>query len=189
MIPRSRYAEAVDLVKLVYETISYGDPTDPEVVYGPQVSAVQRDRVLGLIDKGIAEGARLVVGGGRPERFDRGYFVEPTLFVDVDPNSTIAQAEIFGPVLTISPYDDVDHAVAIANNSSYGLAGSVWSNDEGAAIEVARRIRTGMISINGGMYYAPDLPAGGFKQSGLGRESGIEGFEEFLETKSIAVGE
>ncbi|WP_342659761.1 Putative aldehyde dehydrogenase [Rhodococcus ruber] len=188
LVPRSRYPEAMELAKLVYETIPYGDPTMPDVVYGPQVSAVQRDRILGLIDKGTAEGAKLLTGGRRPKHLDRGYFVEPTLFVDVDPDSTIAQQEIFGPVLCISPYDSIDDAVTIANNSVYGLAGNVWGQDADTAMSVARRIRSGAVSVNGGLFYAPDLPIGGFKQSGIGRESGIEGFEEFLEPKAIALG-
>jgi len=136
----------------------------------------------------VDEGARLVTGGSVPEQFEKGYFVEPTLFADVDENSTLAQREIFGPVLSMMSYKDVDDAVRMANNSTYGLAGSVWSSDEESALSVARRIRTGMIAVNGGFYYGHDLPSGGFKQSGLGRESGSEGFEEFLESKVIAIG-
>ena len=188
LVPRERYDEAVDLAALAFRTVRYGDPMDPQVIQGPQISEVQRTRVLGLVDKGVAEGARLVLGGGRPEHLGRGYFVEPTLLADVDPDSTIAQQEIFGPVLSMIPYDDVDHAVRIANNSAYGLAGSVWSSDVAAAVDVARRVRTGMVAVNGGFYYGHDLPSGGFKQSGLGRESGAEGFEEFLESKIIAIG-
>lgn len=188
LVPRSRYDEAVELATLAYQNVPFGDPIDPSVIQGPQISDVQRSRVLDLIAKGVDEGATLLVGGGRPERFARGYFVEPTLFGDVDPFSTIAQQEIFGPVLAMIPYDGVDDAIDIANNSVYGLAGSVWSGDEATAIAVARRIRSGMIAVNGGFFYGHDIPAGGFKQSGLGRESGPEGFGEFLETKVIAVG-
>lgn len=188
LVPRSRYDEAVELAALAFSAVKYGDPADPDVIQGPQISELQRTRILGLIDKGVDEGARLVAGGGRPVHLERGYFVEPTLFADVDPNSAIAQQEIFGPVLAMIPFDDVDDAVTIANNSLYGLAGSVWSENEAVAVDVARRIRTGMIAVNGGFYYGHDLPSGGFKQSGLGRESGIEGFEEFLESKVIAVG-
>ena len=188
LIPREHYDDAVELATLAYRTVRYGDPTDPNVIQGPQISELQRSRVLSYIEKGREEGARLLAGGGRPAHLERGYFVEPTLFADVDPNSTIAQQEIFGPVLAMMPYDTVDDAVEIANNSAYGLAGSVWSSDENAAIAVARQIRTGMIAVNGGFYYGVDIPSGGYKQSGLGRESGMEGFEEFLETKIMAVG-
>jgi aldehyde dehydrogenase (NAD+) len=188
LVPNDRYDEAVELATIAYQSVRYGDPTDPDVIQGPQISELQRSRILGLIEKGVDEGARLVTGGGTPAHLPKGYYVEPTLFADVDPDSTIAQQEIFGPVLSIMSYTDVDDAVRIANNSAYGLAGAVWSNDEAAAVAVARRIRTGMIAVNGGFYYGHDIPSGGFKQSGLGRESGAEGFEEFLESKIIAVG-
>jgi aldehyde dehydrogenase (NAD+) len=186
LVPRSRYDEARELAQLTYEHVPFGDPTDPHVIQGPQISKVQQDRVLGLIAQGIDEGATLLAGGGRPEGLDTGFYVQPTLFTDVDPSSTIAQQEIFGPVLAMIPYDTMDHAIDIANNTIYGLAGSVWGSEE-AAVAVARRIRSGMVAVNGGFYYGHDLPSGGFKQSGLGRESGLEGFEEFLETKIIAI--
>lgn len=188
LVPRSRYDEARQLARLAFENVPVGDPTQPDVIQGPQISKVQQDRVLGLIARGIADGATLLSGGGRPESLEKGYFVEPTLFADVDPYSTIAQHEIFGPVLAMIPYDSVDHAVEIANSTVYGLAGSVWGTDEAAAVAVARRVRSGMIAVNGGFYYGHDVPSGGVKQSGLGRESGAEGFGEFLETKVIAVG-
>jgi aldehyde dehydrogenase (NAD+) len=188
LVPRSRYDEARELATIAYQNVPFGDPTDPQVIQGPQISKVQQDRVLGLIDQGVRDGATLLAGGGRAKEFARGYFVEPTLFADVDPSSTLAQQEIFGPVLSMIPYDTVDHAIDIANDSVYGLAGSVWSADEATAIAVARRIRTGMIAVNGGFFYGHDIPAGGYKQSGLGRESGAEGFGEFLETKVMAVG-
>jgi aldehyde dehydrogenase (NAD+) len=187
LVPRSRYDEARELAQLAYENITFGDPTRPDVIQGPQISKLQQQRVLGLIERGVDEGATLLVGGGGAQECKAGFYVEPALFVDVDPASTIAQQEIFGPVLAMIPYDTVDHAIDIANNTIYGLAGSVWGADEPAAIAVARRIRSGMIAVNGGFYYGHDVPSGGFKQSGLGRESGIEGFEEFLETKVIAV--
>lgn len=187
LVPRSRYDEARELACLAYQNIPFGDPTDPEVIQGPQISKVQQDRVLALIAQGVDDGATLLAGGGRPKRLGAGFYVEPTLFADVDPASTIAQREIFGPVLAMMPYDTVDHAIDIANSTAYGLAGSVWGDEE-AAVAVARRIRSGMIAVNGGFYYGHDVPSGGFKQSGLGRESGVEGFEEFLETKVIAVG-
>ncbi|WP_280416706.1 aldehyde dehydrogenase family protein [Nocardia carnea] len=189
LVPRTRYHEATELAKLIYETIPYGDPADPDVVFGPQISSLQRDRILGLVGKGVDEGARLIAGGGKPSRFDKGFFMEPTLFIDVHPDSTIAQQEIFGPVLSITPYETVGEAIDIANNSTYGLACNIWGSDEDEATAVSRRIRAGAVSINGGLFYAPDLAIGGFKQSGLGRESGIEGFEEFLETKAIAIGQ
>ena len=188
LVPQERFDEAVELATLAFRSVPYGDPRDPEVIQGPQISELQRSRILDLIGKGVEEGARLVIGGGIPDRLERGYFVEPTLFVDVDEDSTLAQREVFGPVLSLMPYEDVDDAVRIANNSVYGLAGSVWSADTEAAVGVARRIRTGMIAVNGGFTHGHDLATGGFKQSGLGRESGQEGFEEFLESKVIAVG-
>ncbi len=188
LVPESRYDEAVELATIAYESVPYGDPRDPKVIQGPQISELQRSRIMALIKTGVDEGARLVTGGSVPEQFEKGYFVEPTLFADVDENSTLAQREIFGPVLSMMSYKDVDDAVRMANNSTYGLAGSVWSSDEESALSVARRIRTGMIAVNGGFYYGHDLPSGGFKQSGLGRESGSEGFEEFLESKVIAIG-
>lgn len=186
LVPRSRYDEAQELARVTYQNVAFGDPTDPDVIQGPQISKQQQERVLGLIAHGIDDGATLLAGGGRPEGFSKGFYVEPTLFADVDPASTIAQREIFGPVLAMIPYDTVDHAIEIANNTSYGLAGSVWGEQE-AAVAVARRIRSGMIAVNGGFFYGHDVPSGGFKQSGLGRESGVEGFDEFLETKVIAV--
>lgn len=186
LVPRSRYAEAQELARVAYENIPYGDPTDPQVIQGPQISALQQKRVLDLIALGVDEGATLLAGGGKPAGLGSGFYVEPTLFADVHPESAIAQREIFGPVLAMIPYDSVDHAIDIANNTAYGLAGSVWGSDE-SAIAVARRIRSGMIAVNGGFYYGHDLPSGGFKQSGLGRESGTQGFEEFLETKVIAI--
>ena len=187
LVPRDRYEEAIKLAKIGLQSVPWGDPTDPSIIHGPQITEVQRQRILNLIEKGKEEGARLVLGGGIPAGAGNGFYVEPTLFVDVDPNSTLAQQEIFGPVLAMIPYDDVDHAVEIANNSIYGLAGAVWGTDVDAALDVARRIRTGLISVNGGFPHGPDVPSGGFKQSGLGRECGDQGFEEFLETKIMAV--
>ncbi len=187
LLPRSHYDDAVEVLKAAFESVSYGDPTDPGNIMGPLVNARQRDRVLGYIEKGKAEGAKLLVGGGRPAHLDRGYYVEPTLFVDVDPDSTIAQEEIFGPVLSVIRYEDDDDAVRIANNSTYGLSGAVTSKSLDRALGVARRIRTGTISVNGGMWFGPDSPFGGYKQSGNGREHGIAGFEEYLETKTLGL--
>ena len=144
-------------------------------------------RVLAHIETGKREGARLMAGGGRPAHLDKGYFVEPTLFVDVDPDATIAQEEIFGPVLAVIKYEGDDQAVSIANNSQYGLSGGVSSASLDRAMNVARKIRTGTMSVNGGMYFGPDAPFGGYKQSGVGREMGVLGFEEFLETKTIGM--
>jgi aldehyde dehydrogenase (NAD+) len=185
LLPRSRYDEAVEMLKTAFEGIGYGDPTNPANVMGPLINAKQRDRVLGYIEKGVEEGAKLLVGGGRPPQFEKGYFVEPTLFVDVDPDATIAQEEIFGPVLAVIPFDDDDDAVRIANNSSYGLSGAVSSASLDRAMAVARRVRTGTLGVNGGMWFGPDSPFGGYKQSGIGREHGIEGFEEYLQVKTI----
>ncbi len=185
LVPRSRYAECVEIIKAAFEGWSYGDPEDPKNLQGPQISRTQQERVLDYIEKGKAEGARCLVGGGRPAR--KGYFVEPTLFVDVDPKMTIAQEEIFGPVLCVIPYEDDDDAVRIANDSEYGLSGGVLSADEERALAVGRRIRTGTLALNGGQWFNVDTPFGGYKQSGLGRENGIMGFEEFLETKVMAL--
>jgi aldehyde dehydrogenase (NAD+) len=144
------------------------------------------DRVLGYIEKGKKEGAKLVLGGGRPAHLPRGYFVEPTLFIDVDNSMTIAQEEIFGPVLVVIPYEDDEDAVRIANDSGYGLSGGVFSGDEARATAIARRVRTGSIGVNGGVWYGADSPYGGYKRSGVGRQNGLEGFEQYLETKAIA---
>jgi len=187
LLPKSRYDEAVDLLKEAFENVPYGDPTDPGNIMGPLINARQRDKVLGYIEKGKAQGATLVVGGGRPKQLDKGYYVEPTLFVDVDPDSTIAQEEIFGPVLCVLKYDGDDDAVRIANNSVYGLSGAVSSASLERAEAVARRIRTGTVSVNGGLWFGPDSPFGGYRQSGSGREHGIEGFEEYLETKTLGL--
>jgi aldehyde dehydrogenase (NAD+) len=187
LLPRSRYDEGVELLTAAFQGWKYGDPTDAENLQGPLINARQRERVLGYIEKGKAEGARLVVGGGRPAQFDKGYYVEPTLFVDVDPDSTIAQEEIFGPVLVVIPYEDDDDAVRIANNSPYGLSGAVSGADLDRAYGIAKRIRSGTVSVNGGLWFGPDSPFGGYKQSGLGREHGIAGFEEYLETKTIGL--
>ena len=186
LLPRSRYDEGVELITTAMGTVPYGDPTDDGVLMGPLVSARQRDRVLGYIQKGQEEGAKLVVGGGRPAHLPRGWFVEPTLFVDVDNSMAIAREEIFGPVLCVIPYEDDDDAVRIANESNYGLSGGVFSASEDRATAIARRIRTGSISVNGGMWYGADSPYGGYKDSGIGRQCGTEGFEQYLETKAIA---
>jgi aldehyde dehydrogenase (NAD+) len=152
---------------------------------GPVVSEKQRDRVLGYIEKGKAEGAELATGGGRPTHLPKGWFVEPTLFVNVDNSMTIAREEIFGPVLCLIPYENDDDAVRIANDSQYGLAGNVIGSPD-RALAVTRRIRGGMMSINGGAAHGVDMPFGGYKQSGIGRQNGLQGFEQYLETKAVA---
>ncbi|HET9730553.1 MAG TPA: aldehyde dehydrogenase family protein, partial [Acidimicrobiia bacterium] len=187
LLPRSRYAEGVEIVRTSFENFPYGDPNDFNNMAGPLINARQRERVLGFIEKGKAEGAKCLVGGGPAAQFERGYFVQPTLFVDVDPDSTIAQEEIFGPVLAVIPFEDDDDAVRIANNSRYGLSGAVNSASLDRALAVARRIRTGTIAVNGGQWFGPDSPFGGYKESGLGREHGVPGFEEYLETKTIGL--
>jgi aldehyde dehydrogenase (NAD+) len=187
LLPRSRYDEGVELVKAAFEKVPYGDPMNPGHLQGPQVSRKQQERVLGYIRKGLEEGARLVTGGGVPAHLPKGYYVEPTLFADVDPDATIAQEEIFGPVLCVIPYEDDDDAVRIANRSVYGLSGSVSSGNLERALAVARRIRSGTLSVNGAQWFSIDTPFGGYKQSGVGRENGEMGFEEYLETKVIGV--
>jgi len=185
LVPRARYDEAIDLMRTAFEGWNYGDPTNPANLQGPQVSRLQQERVLSFIEKGKAEGARCLVGGGKPE--GKGFFVEPTLFVDVDPKMAIAQEEIFGPVLCVIPYDDDADAIRIANDSIYGLSGAIQGGDEVRSLEVARQIRTGTLAVNGGQWFHVDTPFGGYKQSGVGRENGVMGFEELLETKVIAL--
>jgi aldehyde dehydrogenase (NAD+) len=187
LVHRSRYDEAVQMAADSMASVTYGDPWDPANFQGPLISDKQRQRVLGYIEKGKAEGARLVCGGGVPAHLPKGYFVEPTLFADVNPKATIAQEEIFGPVLVICAFEDDDDAVRIANDSIYGLSGAVTSASEERALSVARRIRAGTLMVNGGMYNAPDVPFGGYRQSGLGRENGLEGFEEYLEVKAMGL--
>ena len=187
LLPRSRYAEAIEIVKATFEAVPYGDPMDPQNIQGPQVNKRQQERILGYCKLGVEEGATLLVGGKRPEQFEKGFYVQPTLFGDVDNAMRIAQEEIFGPVLVAIPYDDDDDAVRIANDSIYGLSGAISSGDEERAVSVARRIRTGTLGINGGMWFGPDAPFGGYRQSGVGREMGIAGFEEYLETKTIGL--
>jgi aldehyde dehydrogenase (NAD+) len=185
LVPRERLAEVEELAVAAAEAYTPGDPFDAGTRLGPLVSATQRDRVRNYIAKGEAEGAKLLTGGtDAPAGLERGYFVRPTVFSEVTPEMTIAREEIFGPVLSIQPYDDVDDAVRIANATEYGLAGGVWSADEERAIGVARRLRTGQVEINGGAYN-PIAPFGGYGQSGHGRENGRFGLEEMLQVKSL----
>ncbi|WP_338604272.1 aldehyde dehydrogenase family protein [Saccharopolyspora sp. SCSIO 74807] len=184
LVPESRHDEAVELAVAAVAKYSVGDPTDERTRIGPMASDVQRDRVVDYIRSGVAEGASVVTGGPEaPDGLDRGYYVRPTVFTGVRPDMTIAREEIFGPVLSILPYRDDDEAVAIANDSEYGLSGAVFGSDE-RALAVARRIRTGQVAVNGGAFN-PNAPFGGYKQSGNGREFGKFGLEEFLEVKSI----
>ncbi|MCW2966414.1 MAG: aldehyde dehydrogenase [Solirubrobacteraceae bacterium] len=185
LVPREQLEAAEQIAKATAEAWQVGDPFAEGSNLGPLVSDAQRERVRGYIEKGIAEGAKLVTGGAEaPEGLDTGYFVRPTVFSDVTPDMTIAQEEIFGPVLVIMPYTDEEDAVRIANDTEYGLAGGVWSGDEERAKSVARRIRTGQVEINGGVFN-PLAPFGGFKQSGHGRELGRLGLEEFLAVKTM----
>jgi aldehyde dehydrogenase (NAD+) len=185
LVPRSRLAEAEEIAARTAETYTPGDPFGEATRLGPLVSAAQRERVRGYIQKGIDEGAKLVTGGAEaPEGLAKGFFVRPTVFSEVRTDMTIAQEEIFGPVLSILPYDTEEEAIAIANDSIYGLAGGVWSGDPDRAKRVARQLRTGQVEVNGGSFN-PLAPFGGFKQSGNGRELGKYGLEEFLEVKSL----
>ncbi|MGA0863618.1 MAG: aldehyde dehydrogenase family protein [Ilumatobacteraceae bacterium] len=185
LVPRARLAEAEQAAAIVATNMKVGDPFAEGTNLGPLASAAQRDRVQNYIRVGIDEGATVVAGGlGTPEGLETGYFVKPTVFSNVSNSMTIAQEEIFGPVLSILPYDDVDDAVNIANDTVYGLAGAVFSADKDKAIAIARRMRTGQVEVNGGAFN-PNAPFGGYKQSGVGRELGEYGFEEFMEIKSL----
>jgi acyl-CoA reductase-like NAD-dependent aldehyde dehydrogenase len=185
IVPRSRLAEVENLAVQAAATYKPGDPFDPETRLGPLVSASQRERVRGYIKKGVEEGAKLLCGGAEaPEGLEKGYYVRPTVFSEVTNDMTIAKEEIFGPVLSIIPYDTEEEAVRIANDTVYGLAGGVWAGDKERAQEVARKLRTGQVEVNGGRFN-PMAPFGGYKQSGIGRELGHYGLEEYLEVKAI----
>lgn len=184
LVPRALEQQALDIAASAMASLKLGDPFAADTRLGPLISATQRERVEGYIAKGNAEGARLITGGGRPAEFPRGYYVQPTLFAGVTPNMTIAQEEIFGPVLSVLPYDTEDEAVAIANGTIYGLSGGVWSADPNRALAIARRMRAGQVDVNGGRFNLL-APFGGYKQSGVGRELGELGMEEYLQVKSI----
>ncbi|MFD5598374.1 aldehyde dehydrogenase [Streptomyces griseorubiginosus] len=187
LAPRSRYEEVVAGLKELVESLKVGDPNDPDTFIGPMIRPDQQERVRTYIQLGIDEGARLVTGGPHvPEGLEKGNYVTPTVFADVDNSMRIAQEEIFGPVLVVIPYDDEDEAVHLANDSEYGLSGGVWSSDEAHALEVARRVRTGTITVNGASI-AFDGPFGGFKASGIGREYGAVGLGTYTEYKTITV--
>jgi len=187
LVPESKYDEAAKVAVSVAEGFTVGDPFGGQAKLGPLISDAQRQRVRGYIAKGIEEGAELLIGGAdAPAGLERGYYVKPTVFGRVKPDSTLAQEEIFGPVLSILTYKDEDDAVRIANGTPYGLAGAVWAGSDERALKVARRLRTGQVDINGGGFNL-QAPFGGYKQSGNGRELGVFGLEEFLETKALQV--
>ena len=185
LVPMQHLEESAEKLKAAMANVKVGDPNDPETVQGPQCSAAQRERVLELIQQGVDEGSRLLCGGRAHPDFAKGYYVEPTAFV-AEPDHIVAQQEFFGPVQTLIGYEDEEDAIRIANNSSYGLSGGVLSPDHERAKRIARRLRTGTVTVNGGSWYGPDVPFGGYKSSGLGRENGAAGFEEFLEIKALA---
>jgi aldehyde dehydrogenase (NAD+) len=186
LVPERHAERCVELAAEGLRSVPWGDPTDPNNFMGPLISEPQLERVQGMVDR-AKESSRLVVGGSRVDR-DGGYWFEPTLFADVPRDSELAQDEVFGPVLAVIPYRDEEDAVAVANDTVYGLAGYVWSGDAERGTAVARRLRTGMVAVNGGSFIGADLPFGGRRQSGIGREWGVAGFEEFLDLKTVGVG-
>jgi len=188
LVPRAKYDEAVAIAAKSLRRIGVGDPNDDKTLCGPVISARQRERIEGYLELAVKEGGSFAAGGGRPADRDRGFWIEPTLITGLTNESRTAREEIFGPVLVILPHDGDDDAVRIANDSPYGLSGAVHGGDLERARGVARRLRTGTVSVNGGVWYSADVPFGGYKQSGVGREMGVAGFEEYLETKSIAEG-
>jgi aldehyde dehydrogenase (NAD+) len=184
LVPRARHDEAVEMAKAQLAKLTLGDPFDKTTRLGPLASAGQRDTVLEYIEKGKKEGATVVAGGGKPAHLPKGFYVEPTIFANVDNKMTVAQDEIFGPVLSIIPYDSEEEAIAIANDSQYGLAGGVWAGTQERALEVAKQLRTGQVDVNGGRFNVL-APFGGYKKSGIGREIGPLAIEEFFQLKSI----
>jgi acyl-CoA reductase-like NAD-dependent aldehyde dehydrogenase len=187
LLPRAKVAEGLAIMKATLENFPYGDPWDAANFSGPAISDVQRTKVLGLIESAVASGATLITGGGKPAHLPTGYYIEPTLLSDVDPRSTIGQEETFGPVVTVTPYDTEEEAIAIANDTIYGLAGEVSSGDDEHALAVAMKIHTGTIGANVPAPFAITSPIGGVRQSGLGRRYGEQGFEEYLEIKAISL--
>lgn len=184
LVPRSRYSQTVDFLSSFANSLRVGDPFDPQTQIGPMTSARQRDRVEGYIAQGRSEGAQLIAGGGRPEGLERGFYVEPTVFGQVDPGATIAREEIFGPVLSVITYGDVEEAIEVSNSSEFGLGGSVWTADLERGKQIASRLHSGTIGIN---HYVnePNAPFGGIKSSGLGRELGPEAFASYQQLKSV----
>lgn len=189
LVHRSIFDDMISGVAAAFQAVPVGDPALPETMVGPLISAAQRTKVLDAYDRAVRDGARLVIGGGTPKdlppHLADGHYVEPTVFVCEDPSLPIARAEIFGPVLVMTPFTDDDEAVRLANDSEYGLAGAVLSASTDRGMGIARRIRTGAVGVNGGMYYGADAPFGGYKNSGVGRQCGLEGFQQYLETKTI----
>ena len=186
LLPRSRYEEGVQAAAASSVPSPYGDPEEPGNMTAAIVNRAQLERMVGLVERAVADGARLLCGGGIATQFEKGFYLQPTVLADVTNDMEIAREEIFGPVLVIIPFEDDDDAVRIANDSIYGLSGGVSAADHDRALRVARRIRTGTMSVNGGLWYGADVPFGGFKQSGLGREMGQAGFEEYLESRAMA---
>ena len=185
LLPESRYEEGIEAIASMMAAVPPGDPTDAATMMGPLINARQRDRVESYVQSAVDDGARIVCGGARPDHLEKGFYYEPTLIGGVDNAMRVAQEEIFGPVLVAIPYVDDDEAIAIANDSIYGLSGAVFGDEE-RALRVAKGVRTGTMSINGGVWYGADVPFGGYKQSGIGREMGLAGFEEHLETKAFS---
>jgi aldehyde dehydrogenase (NAD+) len=187
LVPRARYDEAKAIILGAFANYKWGDPEDPSHIMGPIISARQRDRILEYIEIGRREGATVAIGGTSPDGRGAGFFVEPTLLTDVTNDMRVAQEEIFGPVLCLIPFDDDDDAIRIANDSEFGLSGQVVSGDLDRAVRVARALRVGTVAVNGGVIFGADVPFGGYKQSGVGRELGVEGFREFLEVKTVGL--
>ena len=188
LVPQDRKAEVLEAVSATYAAISVGPPTDQTATMGPLITAAARERCERFVMLAEEHGGKVVVGGGRPAGLERGYYFEPTVLDLPDNANPAAQDEIFGPVLGVIGYRDLDDAVAIANDSTYGLSGQVYGKDAAAAIDVARRLRTGAVNVNTAVFSAY-APGGGYKQSGLGRERGPDGIREFQEVKHIAIGE
>lgn len=190
VVHRSRVDEFVELLKEGFAHVRVADPMEAGTSMGPLISASQREKVEELIAQGISEGAKIAIGGGRPDGLDRGFFINPTVFVDVDNSMAVAQKEFFGPVNVVIPFDTDDDAVRIANDSDFGLWGAVRAKDPERALAIARRLRTGTVVLNGGggLFAHPLMPYGGYKNSGLGREYGAAGLDEYLETKAITWG-
>jgi aldehyde dehydrogenase (NAD+) len=186
VVPRARYDEAVAIAAGTMSSIKPGDPNEPGTVCGPLISARQRDRVQGYLDLAIAEGGTFACGGGPPKGRDVGFFIEPTVIAGLGNDARPAREEIFGPVLTVIAHDGDEDALRIANDSPYGLSGTVFSSDPERAAKFASGMRVGTVNVNGGVWYSADAPFGGYKQSGNGREMGLLGFEEYLEAKLIA---
>jgi acyl-CoA reductase-like NAD-dependent aldehyde dehydrogenase len=187
LLPRSRYDEGIEILKNMMENFPVGDPWTPGNMQGPQISEPQRQKVLGLIRSGVDSGARLITGGGIPENLPTGYYTQPTLLADVDPDSQVAQEEIFGPVLTVTPYDTEDEAIAIANDTDFGLAGAAWTTDVARAHRVAAQVNAGTFWVNGYKTINVASPFGGYGMSGYGRSSGVEALYEYTQTKSVWV--